>query len=98
LTASPASVRIRTVGIPQARTTPRLIAAAPARVIAGRRVKAARLIAGGITVRQLAAAAGLGYQHLAAIERGEHPITTTDATDLAIALDVPSDWLVNGWA
>jgi hypothetical protein len=37
------------VGIQKARTPPRLTTPAPARVPAGRRVRAARILAGGIT-------------------------------------------------
>jgi transcriptional regulator with XRE-family HTH domain len=49
------------------------------------------LLASGITTTELARAAGLGRAHLAAIERGVHPITSTHAVDLAGVLDVPAD-------
>lgn len=68
-----------------------------ARVLTGRRVKAARILAGGVTLAQTAHATGLGFAHLAAIERGEHPLTVTDCRDLAEVLSVPADWLRDGW-
>ena len=61
------------------------------------RVKAARILAGGITLRQTANAAGLGFHHLSAIERGAHPLLDTDARDLAEVLGCPADWLRDGW-
>ena len=81
----------------QVRTPPRLGSHATKRVLAGRRVRAARLLAGGVDVRSVADAAGLSFAHLAAVERGEHPLLDTDATALAQLLDVPADWLRHGW-
>jgi hypothetical protein len=67
------------------------------RVLAGRRVKAARVLAGRVSLKTTAHATGLGFAHLAAIERGEHPLTHTDCRDLAEVLSVPADWLRDGW-
>ena len=55
-------------------------------------------MAGGPTVRDVATAAGLSYAHLAAVERGEHPLTRSDVVDLAAVLNVPSSWLRDGWS
>jgi hypothetical protein len=60
-------------------------------------VKAARLLAGGISIHATARAAGLSYLHLLAVEHGEQPLLPTDATDLGKVLGVPSEWLANGW-
>jgi transcriptional regulator with XRE-family HTH domain len=79
------------------RTTTRLGSISTARVLAGRRVRAARLLAGGPTLRSVAADAGLDYAHLSRVERGEHPLLDTDARDLGRVLDVPEDWLLGGW-
>ncbi len=68
------------------------------RAQAGRRVKAACVLAGGVSLKQVAAAAGLGFPHLAAVERGQHPLLDTDARDLAAVLDVPADLLRHGWS
>ena len=65
---------------------------------AGRRVRAARVLAGGVGLRELANAAGLSYSHLARVERGDDPLTSSDAVDLGAVLDVPADWLAHGWA
>jgi hypothetical protein len=69
----------------------------PARVQAGRRVKAARLLAGGVSLKQTAHATGLSFPHLAAVERGEHPLTSTDVVALGELLHVPPTWLRDGW-
>ena len=42
----------------------------PARVEVGRRVRAARVMAGGLSLRSVASATGLSYAHLVAIENG----------------------------
>jgi transcriptional regulator with XRE-family HTH domain len=55
------------------------------------------VLAGDPSLRDLASASGLSYAHLAAVERGEHPLTSTDARDLAAVLDVPADWRRHGW-
>jgi hypothetical protein len=69
----------------------------PPRVEAGRRVRAARFMAGGISLRETATATGMSYPHLAAVERGEHPLTSTDAVALGELLHVPPAWLRDGW-
>lgn len=71
--------------------------ALPARVQAGRRVRAARLMAGGISLLDAARLTGMSYTHLVAIERGQHPLTSSDCRDLAALLGVPADWLLRGW-
>jgi len=68
------------------------------RALAGRRVKAARLLAGGVSVRDAATATGMSYQHLVAVEHGEQPLLPTDATDLGRVLGCPSEWLAHGWS
>jgi hypothetical protein len=60
-------------------------------------VKAARLLAGGISIHATARAAGLSYVHLVAVEAGQQPLLPTDATDLSRVLGVPSQWLAEGW-
>jgi hypothetical protein len=67
------------------------------RVQAGRRVRAARLLAGGISIHATARAAGMSYLHLVAVEHGEQPLLPSDAVDLGRALDVPPSWLRDGW-
>jgi transcriptional regulator with XRE-family HTH domain len=68
-----------------------------ARLDVGRRLRAARMLA-DVSVRDAAAAAGLTFTHVAAIERGTEPLTATDARDLGAALGCPSDWLRDGWS
>jgi hypothetical protein len=60
-------------------------------------VKAARVLAGGVTIHATASAAGISYLHLAAVERGEQPLLPTDAVDLSRVLPVPASWLRDGW-
>ena len=79
------------------RTRPRLGSHATKRVLAGRRVKAARVMAGGPDLRSVAEAAGLSFLHLCAIESGRDPLLDTDATALGELLGVPSGWLRDGW-
>jgi hypothetical protein len=62
-----------------------------------RRVRAARLLAGGVSIRDTASAAGLSYPHLLAVEHGEQPLLASDAVDLGRVLDVPAAWLRDGW-
>jgi hypothetical protein len=63
----------------------------------GRRVRAARLLAGGVTIHATARAAGMSYLHLLAVEHGEQPLLPSDAVDLSRVLDVPASWLRDGW-
>lgn len=72
--------------------------ALPARVLAGRRLKAARVLAGGVSLLDAARLTGMSYTHLRAIEHGQHPLTSTDARDLGELLGVPADWLLRGWS
>ena len=67
------------------------------RVQAGRRVRAARLLAGDPPLRQVARDAGLDYGHLIGVTRGAEPLTSSDVADLARVLGVPSSWLARGW-
>lgn len=67
------------------------------RVQAGRRVKAARFMAGGISARETATEAGLSYMHLVAVEAGREPLLDTDARDLGALLGCPPGWLLGGW-
>jgi hypothetical protein len=62
-----------------------------------RRVRAARLLVGGVSIRDTASAAGLSYLHLLAVEHGEQPLLPSDAVDLGRVLDVPATWLRDGW-
>jgi transcriptional regulator with XRE-family HTH domain len=55
------------------------------------------VLGGGLTLRDVAAAAGLSYSHLARVERGDDPLTSTDCRDLGDVLDVPASWLREGW-
>jgi hypothetical protein len=66
--------------------------------LAGRRLKAARLLAGGVSLRVVAHETGLAFPHLAAVERGEHPLTSTDVVALGELLHVPPTWLRDGWS
>ncbi len=79
------------------RTRPRLGSHATKRVLAGRRVRAARVMAGGPDLRSVASATGLGFSHLCAVENGREPLLDTDATALASVLNVPATWLLRGW-
>jgi hypothetical protein len=69
-----------------------------ARAQTGRRVRAARLLAGGVSIRDTASASGLSYLHLVAVENGQQPLLPSDAVDLGAALGCPSEWLRDGWA
>src|SRR6516165_8120748 len=51
----------------------------------GRRVRAARFLAGGISIHATARAAGMSYLHLVAVEHGEQPLLPSDAVDLGRA-------------
>jgi hypothetical protein len=68
-----------------------------ARAQAWRRLKAARLLAGNVSLRDAALATGLAFPHLRAVERGEHPLLDTDALALGELLKVPPRWLRHGW-
>jgi hypothetical protein len=86
------------VGMLNIQTRPQLAIRSSSRVATGRRVKAARMMAGGISIRAAATASGLSYAHLLAVEHGTEPLTASDATDLGTLLSVPADWLVAGWS
>jgi hypothetical protein len=45
-------------------------ATAKPRALAGRRVRAARLLEGGVSIRDAASATGMSHLHLVAVERG----------------------------
>ena len=66
------------------------------RMEAGRRVRAARMLA-HVSLRDAAQAAGLSYSHVSAIEHGREPLTSTDALDLGSVLGCPPGWLARGW-
>jgi hypothetical protein len=40
----------------------------------------------------------MSYEHLVGIANAREPLTANDQRDLAHALDVPSEWLRDGWA
>lgn len=82
--SSGSSVPVNTTSSPRAQT--------------GRQVKAARLLAGGISIHVTARAAGMSYLHLVAVEHGEQPLLPSDAVDLGRVLGVPASWLANGWS
>ena len=67
------------------------------RAQAGRRVRAAQLLAGDPPLRQVARDAGLDYGHLIGVTRGAEPLTSSDVVDLGRVLGVPPGWLVRGW-
>jgi hypothetical protein len=56
------------------------------------------LLAGGVSLRVVARETGLAFPHLAAVERGEHPLTSTDVVALGELLGVPPAWLARGWS
>jgi hypothetical protein len=39
----------------------------------------------------------MSYGHLRAVANAPEPLTSTDVTDLAAVLGVPSEWLRDGW-
>ncbi len=67
------------------------------RAQAGRRVRAAQLLAGDPPLRQIAADAGLDHGHLIGVVKGAEPLTPSDVVDLGRVLGVPSGWLARGW-
>jgi hypothetical protein len=54
-------------------------------------------LAGGVSIRDTACAAGLSYLHLVAVENGQQPLLPSDALDLGAVLGVPALWLAHGW-
>jgi hypothetical protein len=62
------------VAMHPARTPPRLQASATGRKAAGRRLRAARMLADA-SVRDVASAAGLTLGHVVGIESGREPVT-----------------------
>ena len=58
------------------------------RAQAGRRVRAAQLLAGDPPLRQVGRDAGLDYGHLIGVTRGAEPLTPSDVVDLARVLGV----------
>ncbi len=67
------------------------------RAQAGRRVRAAQLLAGDPPLRRVAAEAGVAYGHLSGVVKGAEPLTPTDVVDLGRVLGVPPGWLARGW-
>jgi hypothetical protein len=67
------------------------------RAEAGRRVRAAQLLAGDPPLRQVAADAGLDYGHLIGVIKGAEPLTPTDVVDLGRVLGVPPRWRARRW-
>jgi hypothetical protein len=98
LTARRATVRLRdtvqTVKSGQAIAAP---SRDSPRAQAGRRVRAAQLLAGDPPLRQIARDAGLDYGHLIGVVKGAEPLTSSDVADLGRVLGVPPDWLARGW-
>jgi hypothetical protein len=70
---------------------------ANSRQATARRLEAARVLAGRPSLQSLARQTGMSYVHLRALANAEEPLLPTDVRDLAAALDVPSDWLRDGW-
>jgi hypothetical protein len=68
------------------------------RAQAGRRVRAAQLLAGDPPLRQIAADAGMSYGHLAGIIAGREPLLPSDVEDLSRVLRCPPTFLEHGWA
>jgi hypothetical protein len=67
------------------------------RQLVARRLEAARVLAGRPSLRSLATATGMSYAHLRAIANAQDPLTSTDVRDLAGVLDVPAQWLREGF-
>lgn len=67
------------------------------RELIGRRLEAARVLAGRPSLLTLATATGMSYRHLVAVCNGREPLLESDARDLAVALECPEAWLRNGW-
>ena len=67
------------------------------RQLIARRVEAARVLAGGPSLRELATQTGMSYPHLVGVINRREPLTPTDTRDLAAVLNVPSEWLREGW-
>jgi hypothetical protein len=63
-----------------------------------RRLQAARVLAGRPALQDLARRTGMSCAHLRAVANAQEPMTFTDACDLATALDVPVQWLRDGWS
>jgi hypothetical protein len=68
------------------------------RQLVARRLEAARVLAGRPSLRSLAEQTGMHYSHLVGIANGHEHLTSTDQRDLAAVLDVPAQWLRDGWA
>jgi hypothetical protein len=54
-------------------------------------------MAGDVGLRALAHATGCSMRHLLAVENGTEPLLPSDAQDIAVALNVPAEWLRDGW-
>jgi hypothetical protein len=67
------------------------------RQLTARRLQAARVLAGGPSLHDLARGCGLSYRHLVAAANADEPLTSTDLRDLAAVLEVPPSWLAHGW-
>jgi hypothetical protein len=39
----------------------------------------------------------MSYGHLLGVANASEPLTSSDVRDLAAVLDVPSEWLRDGW-
>jgi hypothetical protein len=68
------------------------------RVAVARRVRAARLLAGDPSLRQVAADTGMSYMHLSAVKRGRDPLLPSDVSDLSRVLGCPPWFLERGWS
>jgi hypothetical protein len=55
------------------------------------------VLAGRPSLRDLARQTGMSFGHLRGVANAREPMTTTDARDLAGALEVPVAWLRYGW-
>jgi hypothetical protein len=74
-----------------------VLSRASPRAQAGRRVRAAQLLAGDAPLRQLAADAGMSYGHLVGIIAGREPLLPSDVVDLSRVLRCPPTFLEHGW-
>jgi transcriptional regulator with XRE-family HTH domain len=85
------------MGLQRVRTGQPTPITATGRRAAGRRIKAARLIA-GMTAHQTSDRSGVAFRHLVAIENGREPLVGDDYRRLEATLGCPAEWLRRGWA
>jgi hypothetical protein len=71
---------------------------ATSRRATARRLAAARILAGGPSLRSLARETGMSYRHLEGVSNGSESLLPTDVRDLSRVLDVPAEWLARDWS